>query len=506
MGIIIRQSIKGTIVNYVGIAIGFFTTFFVLTRFLTAEEIGLTRVLIEAATLIAGLAQLGTNSSIVRFYPYFKDETHKDHGFFFWSLAVPLVGFLVVGTLYVCLKSVICGVFSEKSSLFVNYYYFVLPLAFFLLYMTIFETNANVLMRIVVPKFVREVVVRVLLLASYLLYAFKVLDIDGFVAAFCSIYGVAMLINIGYLLSLKRISIKPDLKFFSKSLRKDYLLYTLFLVTASIGSVITPSVNTFFISAKMGLEYTGVFAIATFIAALIEIPYRSLGAISQPQLSQEVKDRDVVQANQLVKKVSLHQLLVGAFIFFIIWINIDLLFKIIPNGELYATAKQVVLILGITKLLQSICNIGVSALGYSRYYYYSLIFTFVLTVAAIVFNNWLIPLWGINGAAMASLLAAVIYYALLLGMVHRKIKINLFSMNQFKVLAIILMLLPINFLLETYVSPLWNYLFSNDFVIEITDAILRTGILTVLGVVIVYFWHISEDVNSLIRKTLRLEK
>jgi len=358
----------------------------------------------------------------------------------------------------------------------------------------------------VVPKFVREVVVRVLLLASYLLYAFKVLDIDGFVAAFCSIYGVAMLINIGYLLSLKRISIKPDLKFFSKSLRKDYLLYTLFLVTASIGSVITPSVNTFFISAKMGLEYTGVFAIATFIAALIEIPYRSLGAISQPQLSQAVKDRDVVQANQLVKNVSLHQLLVGAFIFFIIWINIDLLFKIIPNGELYATAKQVVLILGITKLLQSICNIGVSALGYSRYYYYSLIFTFVLTVAAIVFNNWLIPLWGINGAAMASLLAAVIYYALLLGMVHRKIKINLFSMNQFKVLAIILMLLPINFLLETYVSPLWNYVFTNDFVIEIADAILRTGILTVLGVVIVYFWHISEDVNSLIRKTLRLKK
>ena len=69
MGIIIRQSIKGTIVNYVGIAIGFFTTFFVLTRFLTAEEIGLARVLIEAATLIAGLAQLGTNSSIVRFIP-----------------------------------------------------------------------------------------------------------------------------------------------------------------------------------------------------------------------------------------------------------------------------------------------------------------------------------------------------------------------------------------------------------------------------------------------------
>ena len=141
----------------------------------------------------------------------------------------------------------------------------------------------------------------------------------------------------------------------------------------------------------------------------------------------------------------MHQLLVGAFIFFIIWINIDLLFKIIPNGELYATAKQVVLILVLPN-----CHNPFAILAYRRWAIRGitiilLIFTFVLTVAAIVFNNWLIPLWGINGAAMASLLAAVIYYALLLGMVHRKIKINLFSMNQFKVLAIILMLLPINF-------------------------------------------------------------
>ncbi len=247
-------------------------------------------------------------------------------------------------------------------------------------------------MRIVVPKFVREVVVRVLLLASYLLYAFKVLDIDGFVAAFCSIYGVAMLINIGYLLSLKRISIKPDLKFSpNRCARITYFIR--FLVTASIGSVITPSVNTFLSVQKWDWSTRAFCHCRVYCSTYRNSLSFVRSHFSAAELSQAVKDRDVVQANQLVKNVSLHQLLVGAFIFFIIWINIDLLFKIIPNGELYTTAKQVVLILGITKLLQSICNIGVSALGYSRYYYYSLIFTFVLTVAAIVFNNWLIPLW-----------------------------------------------------------------------------------------------------------------
>ena len=83
MGIIVRQSIKATIVNYIGVGIGFVTTFFVLTRYLTTEEIGLTRVLIDTATMLAGLAQLGTNASVLRFYPYFNNEKNKDHGFFF---------------------------------------------------------------------------------------------------------------------------------------------------------------------------------------------------------------------------------------------------------------------------------------------------------------------------------------------------------------------------------------------------------------------------------------
>ena len=56
-----------------------------------------------------------------------------------------------------------------------------------MLYLAVFETNANVLMRIVVPKLVREVVVRVLALVVYLVYAFKLLSLDGFVIAFCSV-------------------------------------------------------------------------------------------------------------------------------------------------------------------------------------------------------------------------------------------------------------------------------------------------------------------------------
>ena len=101
MGVIAKQSIRGTIVTYLGIAVGIFTTFVVLTRFLSQEEIGLARVLIDAATLFIGLAQLGTNASIIRFFPYFHNkETDEDHGFFFWALVVPFIGFLLFALIF----------------------------------------------------------------------------------------------------------------------------------------------------------------------------------------------------------------------------------------------------------------------------------------------------------------------------------------------------------------------------------------------------------------------
>ena len=414
MGIIIKQSIKGTLVNYFGVAIGFVTTFFVMTHFLTTEEVGLTRVMVDAAVLFSSFAQLGTSSSIIRFFPYFKDEEGKNHGFFFWTLIVPLIGFLIFLLVFQLFKNQIVGVFSEKSPLFVNYVRFVIPISLFMLYQSVFEANSNVLMRIVVPKFVREVGVRVGLLLIYILYGYDIITLDGLVLGFCITYFLAALVDIIYLFSLQKISLKPDLKFITKPLFKNILFYTLFLILAAIAGNITPLLSTFFVSAKMGLAFTGIFTIATYISAVIEIPNRSLNAIVQPNLSEAVKNQDWQRAESLSKSVSLHLLLSSMFIFFLIWINVDVLFMILSNGKDYSAGKSVIFILGLARLSNSVFSIGGSSLSYSKYYYLSLVFTLVLTVTAIVLNVVLIPRFGMNGAALSSFLSYLVYYILLL--------------------------------------------------------------------------------------------
>ena len=507
MGIIARQSIKGTIVTYLGVFVGFLTTFFVLTRFLTTEEIGLARVLIDTGTLFIGLAQMGTSSSIIRFFPYFKHSFECEarsfdyeakgrsfdsfNGFYFWTVIIPLFGFALLTFFYWLLHDSIAAVFAEKSALFVNYYYAVLPLAFFMLYQTIFETNANVLMRIVFPRAVRELFLRLFLLAAYLLYAFRVVSMDGFIILLCSAYGLAALMNIIYLFAYGHVSLRPDFHFVTASLARKYLFYTLFQITAAVATVLAPFISSYYITATMGLKYTGIFAIATYIATMVAIPNRSLNAIANPQLAQTTKDNDHQGLSTLLKQVSNNSFLIGAFILSAIWLNIDLIFLILPNGSTYAVAKYVVLFLALSQLTIATFNATISVLNFSRYYYLSLLYSFVLTVSAIVFNNSLIPHFGMNGAALANLLSYILYFALMLLTLAFCLRLNPFTSAHLKTLLLTVLLLAAGYAIDNIgpISPIGLIIFKN--------------ILWFLALWIAYRWRISPEINQTLRERLK---
>lgn len=506
MGIVVRQSIKGTIMNYIGVAIGLITTFFVMTKYLTQEEIGLTRVMADAALLLSGLAALGTNTSAMRYYPYFKDKESRDHGFFGWTLIVPAVGFVIFTILFFCFKGFIISKFSDESPLFVDYMYLVIPMAFFMMYMTVFETNANLLMRIVIPKFVREVGVRLFTLADYILYITGVISLDGMVIGLCLAYIAATLLNIIYLLSLSKISFKIEPGHVTRRLRMDFMFYTIFLTVAAVVGNIIPSLNTFFISAKMGLAVTGIYTIAAYMANLVEMPYRSVSAISRPIISQAMKDNDIQRASMMCKSVSLHQLIAGALVFFIVWINIDLFFELLPNGEKYVEGKWVFFLLGLAKLVNSSLNIGVTVLSYSRWYYLQLIFTAVLTVSAIILNNKLIPIWGMTGAAWSSIISFSIYYLFLLSLVLWKTKISPFSWKEIVVVLVMGFLFVINWLSVKYTSIWFFELFGEGIVVKVTEAVVRTAIIVIVGLIIIYYMKISNEINKIINRLCHIDR
>jgi O-antigen/teichoic acid export membrane protein len=493
MGVIAKQSIRGTIVTYLGIGVGIITTFYVLTRFLTTEEIGLARVLIDAAVLFVGLAQLGTNASIIRFYPYFHEkDSDQDHGFFFWALVVPFVGFLLFALIYWACRVPLGAWFGDKSPLFVEYYYFVLPLAFFMLYQSIYETTCNVLMHIVLPRAVRELIVRIGLLVLYLLYAFRVLSLDGLVIGLCVNYAIAAIINLVYFFSLKRISLRPDWEFLRANLPlvRRYLTYSLFLIVSAVTTTLAPVLSSFFVTAKIGLDSTGIFAIATYMAVMVSVPFRSVTAIASPQLAHAIKEQNGEECSTLIQQVTRNLLLIGGFILLAIWLNIDLIFHIMPNGATYATAKDAVLILGLSQLIMATFSICLIALNYSRYYAFSLLLSLILTVSAILLNNYLVPLYGMNGAAVSNLLSYGLYFLLIILTIIPCCRFRIVNRQWFYILLLLAVIFGLNLLWQTYL-PIHNIWL---------DSIARSVVLLGGGAWIAYYAKLSPELNQQIAK------
>ena len=108
-------------------------------------------------------------------------------------------------------------------------------------------------MRISVPKFIKEILVRVMLIVVYLLYGYHVIGRDGLVGSFIVVYGIGMFLLLMYVSRITPISLKHDTSFVSKPLRKDIARYSLYILAAALGDNILMKLDVFMVTSQLGL-------------------------------------------------------------------------------------------------------------------------------------------------------------------------------------------------------------------------------------------------------------
>lgn len=491
MGIVIRQSLKGTFVNYIGVVLGIFVQFYIVAKYLDPEVIGLSKVLYEVAFLVSTLALLGSGSTGMRFFPYFKDPEKGNHGFLYYYLLFPIVGVTLMTLVYLALRTPIENYFVEKSPLFNEYFYYVIPLMIVLAFWVWSENYANINMRIALPKAVREVGMRLMMLGIYLAYGFGYLDVTGLIVGFVVCYGICMLIATVYSLHIGSRSLKHDWSFITPELRTKVLHYAGFLMLSTISGNVIQQMDLFMLSGVKGLYSAGIYAIVVYMAEIVNMPSRNITPISTPLAAEAMKEGNVVKAQQLYKQVSVHQMLASTVLLLIVWINLDNIFAIIPNGEKFAEGRWAVLFLGLSKVVYGTLNFGNTLISFSKYYYWTLFFTFILMGISIATNLYFIPIFGLSGAALASLITVLLSYAYQQYIVQVKIKTNPFTWAHLRIVAILCALFALNFLIPSFggYSP-W------------IDIIIRTGVVLGAAAVLIYVMRISPQITWFIDRYL----
>jgi len=495
MGIVIRQSFRSTLITYIGAVLGAITVVWLFPKVLTPEQIGLTRLLLETAVIFAFFAQLGTANAVVRYFPYFKDASGRHQGIIGYAAIIPFIGLLFLTIFFFLFRPMISSYFGKQSSLFVNYLYLLLPLTFFNVYLSVTEALSSTFLRIVIPRLVREVGIRVMMIIITVALSVFGWDFTTYLYLYVGIYGLAMLVNTFYL--LKQISrpfqwIMPS--DISKNTWKEMGSFLVFMILAGLGSTLVTKIDVIMISGMLGLSFTGVYSIAFFMAAAIEMPARSIIQITSPILSEHIKKEEWTQVEKIYKQVTLNQFIIGGLLFMLIWMNADNFFAIIPKGHLYSQGKYVLLFIGLAKLFDVITGVNLSIIAYSRYFRFSLFLVVFLLVLTIASNSLFIPLWGITGAAIATALSVFLNNLAALIIVYKKSKIHPFTLNNLKTLFLLTACIVIGYVIPSFPNP-W------------ADLVIRSGIVSIVYIFFVLVFNLSDDISrsfqSIFRFSLR---
>lgn len=493
-GVIAKNSFWASIVNYSGSLVGLFTTFYLFPLVFTTSENGVFRLFIEMGALLAGVAQMGTGYSIWKFFPRFKnDGGHNGAGF--WLIVIPLIGFVMVGLMLLWGQPLVVKYLIENSGDFLPYYYWLIPFVFFFVFNTVFEIFLAALGNIVYSSFLRENVVRILLGLLGWCYYIGVVDFDQTMYSIPAVYGVVMLLNLGYLLRETSLSFKPNWRFVreQEGLKGEFYRYTGYLFLTYVAMLVLQRMDFLMVSSMKGSADTGIYAIAVNMAVLIEIPTRSILQIANPKLSEAIHVGDRQEIERLYQKTSLNQFILGALALLLIWVNIDVFYHFMPNGQVYETGKWAVFYLGVGKLCVLLQGNSAAMLIFSKRYYLSLLLNAVSIAVGVLMNQYLIPIYGINGAALATAgvwLASGIVMAILVYMVY-----GMQPVTRGVVLSILL------FAVVFIINHCWVVTAGGTLQILLWASV-KSLVLVGAALLLILRFRLSEDVYSMAKKML----
>ncbi len=486
MGIIGKQTIKGSFFSYLGVAFGFLTVGILWPRLLEPEQIGLINFLIALSMILAQGASLGINGISVRLFPEFRDNRSKHHGYLALGLLILLAGVCLVLLYYYLSKDRIIDNNAEKSGLISTYVYFIVPFTIVTMLFNFFEGLHRVMYNAVIGLFLKEFVFRVLNLILILLYAWFAFSFELFLNIYFILFSLPALILIIALTRLKQFNLKPNLRFINRDLGRNIAGVGFFGLISGMGTMGISNIDKIMINHFIDLEATGIYSIAFLFGTIVVMPSRPLNKIASTIIAEAWKNNDIQTIKTIYTKSSLNQFIFAGGIFLFMWLNVDFILQLI--GEEYMAGRWVILFISLSGVVAMATGLNGIIVTSSKYYRYQSLFVLILLITVVGSNIIFIPLWGITGAAVASLIATILFNLARVIFIYVKFKMLPFNRKFLIIVAAIIITLLAGYILRDISNVVLRILF-------ISISILVLYLFPIL------FLKLSVDINSGLNNT-----
>ena len=483
MGIVLNQSLKNTIITYLGFGIGAINTLYLYPFFLGTVFYALTNYILSWANIIMPLLAFGMQNTLVKFYTQYKTEEERSQ-FLSFTVLIPLLLCIPLGLIGLFFFEPISLYLSKENPVVKDYLWLIPFIGLSMAYFEIFYAWARVHMHSVFGNFVKEVGLRLFSLFALIGVYYKWITVVEFIYVTAIIYFLAFIITMFYAFRIK----KPVFQFSIPQNVKDVLVYTFFIILSGSVAVMLLDIDKIMLNQYIKIENIAYYSVATYIASVIAVPSRAMHQITYPITAKLMHENKHNELNDLYKKTSINLQVVGGFVMLCIFVNINQLYVMVPKE--YSGGILVVFLIGISKYFDLILGNNNAIIFNSKYYRMVLFLGLLLVFLTVGLNMFFIPRYAITGTAVATLLSITLYSLAKLLFVVKRMHLYPFTNQTLYSLGI-----TFGIFLVFY---FWEFPFS-----PIISIGLKSILVTLLYVYINYKFVISVEINQAIDVVLK---
>lgn len=478
MGIVQSQSIKNTIITFLGFGIGAVNALFFYTNFLGKLHYGIVATVLSGANILMPLMAFGAQNTMIRFFSSYKTEKEREE-FLTFMLYLPLVFIIPISLVFYFFYDEIAHSWIKENPTLQPFFWLIPVVGLFMAYFEVFYAWAKVHMQSVIGNFISEVLVRSVVMVLLICVHFDWLSKDTFVYCVALAYFAQLVAMKLYAISIKmpvwRIAIPANVK--------EIVYYSLFIIVSGGIAVMLIDFDKVMIPQYLSVDQNALYAVAIFISTVIAVPSRAMTQIVAPITARFMVENKHDELNELYQKSAINLQAIGGFIMILIFVNIKEMYHLIPKD--YSGGIWVVFMIGLSKFYDVLLGNNNSIIVNTKYYRTVLLFGIATVVLMIVLNMIFIPLYGIEGAALATLITVACYNTVKLFFVVKKMNLFPFTKKTLHSLLII----ALCFILFYF----WDFPFHS-----VLNILLKSILLSALYLYLNYRFTISQEINDFV--------
>ena len=486
-----KNSLKTSVWIYIGFIIGAINTYFLTHKaWFTTDQNGLTRVMLEIGMLFFAFSTFGVTAYLYKFFPYYSDNLPpQKNDILSIALIVSCCGFAITVTGAWFFEPVIVRKFSTNSLLLVQYFYWTLPMAFLILIYQVLEAYAYGFNKGVFTSILRETVVRLYTSVIIILKIFDLINFKTFIHLFSFQYGVIIIIILIKLHLEKKLWLAFSISRVTKKFRKKIMAIMALTLIVIVVGVLRQSIDGLVLASKQNLGKVAIFGLAAYMVSVLQVPLRSIVAITTPLLSRAWKDKNLAEINRIYKRSSINLLTFSLFAFLCIWLNFTQAINFFGINPDYLEGRWVFFLLGIVTIIEMGTGVNGQIIGTSTYWRFELWTSVLLTALIIPLSYTLTVRYGVIGPAAANIISFTVYNSIRYWFLWKKFKMQPFSVKTLEVIAISILGYLICYFLFNQMEGL-------------AGLILRTSLFICLFAVAVYLRNITPDFKPVVENVL----